>query len=220
VATNAVAGGTVSLCSDVQHRMRTVIHRGRRHLVASLVAGALALTSCSDATTSGNTSTAPVASDPTASEPVSATSAPESTLPEVATTVLTPTTTAESSPPSTAEGDQRVAVVEVLDGVEAYPACGNEPFTYRGVTWYPIAHVGFDPFDPRLKDRLERVLGVERNMPDTPRVSQFARVPAPAPGDDVGTLIVWEDGVGRWTSDSGALDVWVTVEEVTYSWVC
>ncbi len=131
-----------------------------------------------------------------------------------------PATTAEPSPSSTAEGDQPVGVAEVFDGVEAYPACGNEPFTYLGVTWYPIAFVGSDPIDPRLQDRLERVLGVERDMPETPRVGKFARVPAPGPGDDVGTLIVWEDGVGRWTSDSGDLDVWVSVDEVTYNWVC
>ena len=200
--------------------MRMMFQRSERRLVAWGLASALALTSCGDAKTLGNGSPAPASSEPSSSLPASVASAPESTPPAITTTVSAPTTTAESSLPSTSEGDQPVAVVKVLDGVEAYPACGNEPFTHEGVTWYPIAHVGFDPFDSRLKALLERVLAVERDMPDTSDVSQFARVSPPGPGDDVGTLIVWEDGVGRWTSDSGDLDVWVTVEEVTYSWVC
>jgi hypothetical protein len=46
------------------------------------------------------------------------------------------------------------------------------------------------------------------------------RVAEPGPGDDVGTLVVWADGVARWVSDSGNLDVWLIAEELTYDWVC
>ena len=74
--------------------------------------------------------------------------------------------------------------------------------------------------DADLRDRLEAILAVERETPDTFHAGQFARVPAPGPGDDVGTLVVWADGVGRWTSDSGDIDVWVVDEELTYNWVC
>jgi hypothetical protein len=32
--------------------------------------------------------------------------------------------------------------------------------------------------------------------------------------------VVWADGVARWTSDSGNLDVWLVDEPITYNWVC
>ena len=40
------------------------------------------------------------------------------------------------------------------------------------------------------------------------------------PDDDVGTLVVWADGVARWVADSGDLDVWMIDDEVPYYWVC
>ena len=45
-------------------------------------------------------------------------------------------------------------------------------------------------------------------------------MPSPGPGDDIGTLVVWADGVARWASDSGKLDVWMIDDEITYPWVC
>ncbi|MGH9135232.1 MAG: hypothetical protein ACRDZZ_14935 [Ilumatobacteraceae bacterium] len=48
----------------------------------------------------------------------------------------------------------------------------------------------------------------------------LTRVAPPGPGDDIGTLVVWADGVARWTSDSGDLDVWMIDDEIVYNWVC
>jgi hypothetical protein len=46
------------------------------------------------------------------------------------------------------------------------------------------------------------------------------RVVAPGPGDDVGTLVIYQNGLAYWVSDSGDLDTWLTDTELTYNWVC
>jgi hypothetical protein len=113
-----------------------------------------------------------------------------------------------------------VEIVGVYEAVQAYPACGNEPLVHLGVTWYPLMHSGYDPIDSNLQERADRVLAIDREPAPVERFHSFARVPAPGPGDDVGTLVVWADGVARWISDSGTLDVWMIDEEIVYSWVC
>ncbi len=176
--------------------MPTVMRSTLPRLAACLIAGTLGVTACGDPSSEGAGSPPPSSESPA--------------------TTLAPSTSA----PDTTAAAAAVAVVGVFEGVLAYPACGNEPFTHQGVTWYPVAPVGGDPMDADLRDRLEAILAVERETPDTFHAGQFARVPAPGPGDDVGTLVVWADGVGRWTSDSGDIDVWVVDEELTYNWVC
>lgn len=42
-------------------------------------------------------------------------------------------------------------------------------------------------------------------------------VPAPEPGDDIGTLTIYEDGTARFESESGT-EAWLTEEEQTYNW--
>lgn len=135
------------------------------------------------------------------------------------TSVATPTTT-ESTTATTTELTERVAMLTVQESVEFYPACGNEPLNHSGRTWYPIAHVGSDPMDASFQDRLDAVLEADREDPPVARMHSVARVVPPGPGDDMGTLIVWADGVARWMSDSGDLDVWMIDDELTYDWVC
>ena len=107
-----------------------------------------------------------------------------------------------------------VPIASASEHVDAYPACGNEPVRHDGVTWYP-----FDAGSaPELwKSAIE---SVNREVYEVAIVSGFARVAPPGPGDDLGTLIVWADGIARWMSDSGNLDVWLTTDELTYDWVC
>ena len=81
-------------------------------------------------------------------------------------------------------------------------------------------HDGLTPIDANLQDRATVVLAVEREPVPVERFHSIARVPAPGPGDDIGTLVVWADGVARWISDSGLLDVWMIDDEIIYSWVC
>jgi hypothetical protein len=113
-----------------------------------------------------------------------------------------------------------VALVAVYEDVAFYPACGNETLHHQGVAWYPIVQVGFQPMAPELQDLGDAVLAVERERWTSRDPQGLARVGIPGPGDDVGTMAVWADGVGRWASDSGRLDVWMVDDKVEYSWVC
>ena len=82
-------------------------------------------------------------------------------------------------------------------------------------------HFGHQPFDISLQARADEILAVDRDDPPGAGVEGFAkRVIPPGPRDDIGTLVVWADGVARWISDSGKLDVWMTDDEVVYTWVC
>lgn len=133
-------------------------------------------------------------------------------------------TTTESTIPATQVSPttmhDAVVIIGVYTGVLAYPACGNEPFDHQGVTWYPLFSEGFDPMMDDLQERVDEVLAVQRECSPVRGVQGLARVPAPGPGDSIGTLVVWADGVARWVSDSRDLDVWLVDEPISYSWVC
>jgi hypothetical protein len=92
--------------------------------------------------------------------------------------------------------------------------------TYSGVTWYPLLSEGFDPMMDDLQERVDEVLAVQRESSPVRGVDSLVRAPAPEPGDSIGTLVVWADGVARWVSDSRDLDVWLVDEPISYSWVC
>ena len=139
-----------------------------------------------------------------ASSPAAAT-----TKPTTPATVASPTTMPDA-----------VVIAGVYPGVLAYPACGNEPFDHLGVTWYPLFSEGFDPMTDDLQERVDEVIAVQRESSPVRGVHGLMRVPAPGPGDSIGTLVVWADGVARWVSDSGDLDVWLVDEPISYSWVC
>ena len=104
--------------------------------------------------------------------------------------------------------------------VTAYPACGNEPFEHLGVTWYPLVQEGLDTVTDDLQGRADEVLAVAREASPAFEVHGLLRVVPPGPGDAIGTLVVWADGVARWVSDSGDLDVWMIDDPITYNWAC
>jgi hypothetical protein len=107
-----------------------------------------------------------------------------------------------------------VTLAGIYDGISFYPACGNETLEHEGVTWYQVNERDFP-------EQYGAAVAVEREQPlDEGGVRGFARVVAPGPGDDVGTLLVWADGVARFTSDSGDLTAWLIDDELTYNWVC
>jgi hypothetical protein len=139
------------------------------------------------------------------------------------TLVATQPTTPTSSPEAPATGTPSTTSVDiagVYESIEFYPACGNETLQHDGVTWYPIVHTGYDPMDADLQARIDEVFAVNREDSPVAGAHGFARVVAPGPGDDIGTLVVWSDGVARWVSDSRELDVWMVDDEITYTWVC
>jgi hypothetical protein len=108
-------------------------------------------------------------------------------------------------------GAASVEVTAVYEGIEFYPGCGNETLRWEGTTWYQVQQSDFP-------EEYAAVVGVDRVMPES--VQGFAKVVPPGPGDDVGTLTVWADGVARFVSDSGDLSTWMVDDELTYDWVC
>ncbi|MEP4649991.1 MAG: hypothetical protein ABJ314_07405 [Ilumatobacter sp.] len=108
-----------------------------------------------------------------------------------------------------------LGVVSVTDGVEFYPACMTGTVEVDGVVWYPVADWGND----ELAALHAEITSPARDEPVRPQ--GLARVSEPGPGDDVGTFVVWSDGVARFTSDSGDV-AWLVSDDISelYNWVC
>ena len=120
----------------------------------------------------------------------------------------------EADPDTGALGNE-ATVVSVHDGVEFYPACGNESLTHGGVDWYQVQRNEH----PETYDRA--VGGAREQAPESVMVRGFApRVAEPGPGDDVGTLVIWSDEVAYFVSDSGDLSAWLVTDELEYGWEC
>lgn len=116
-------------------------------------------------------------------------------------------------------------MIETVEGVEYYPACGNEVLEWQGKTYYPYRPVR----EPELLTVLETTSLALAKVDSRPSVTDvgWARlsipvgtVAAPGPGEDVGTLTVFEGGHAYWESNSGQLHTWLTTTELTYTWVC
>jgi hypothetical protein len=101
-----------------------------------------------------------------------------------------------------------IAIARVVDNFEYYGACGNETVEVGRTTFYPVL--------PRHRSQID-----ESRYPldDGSAPAGLTRVAPPGPGDDVGTMIVYTDGMARFESDSGRV-IWLTDHEQTYTWVC
>ncbi len=100
-------------------------------------------------------------------------------------------------------------IVRVDENAKYYGACGNEIAQFTGETWYPLPQAEADLIDQALYP-----------LPAPPSSGFRApHVAPPGPGDDVGTFVVYSDGVGRYESDSGRV-IWLTQRPQTYNWVC
>lgn len=106
-------------------------------------------------------------------------------------------------------------LVATVEGVEGYPACRNEPITHDGVTWYP-----FIPENAADFPEVVALPATGGGLGGGTMRSALPSVVAPGPGDDVGTLSVYEGGFAFWRSDSGDLETWLTDKELTYPWAC
>jgi len=100
--------------------------------------------------------------------------------------------------------------VSMTQGVEFYPACGNETLSHDGTTWYQIQR---DDWDTPSAHAAPAWGGKGIAM-------AAAIVAPPGLGDDVGTLYVYRGGRAFWRSDSGHLTAWLTVVPQTYGYVC
>jgi hypothetical protein len=163
-------------------------------LARGALAGLLLLTAC------GDPNDAPAAAQPIATGP--------------------PATTPSTIPSTTAPESSLVEVVAVYERVAYYGACGNETATVDGVTYFPLFNEAYPRPDGagRLLD-LDRypVPGAALGMRAAP--TGALRVAPPGPGDDIGDMIVYADGIARFESDSGWV-IWLTDDEQTYDWEC
>lgn len=118
-----------------------------------------------------------------------------------------------AAPPVSSEvSSGQVEVVGVHTDVDYYGACGNETLTVDGITYYPMYYDDVQALDTTRYPVLaaEPVHGFGGGV---------VRVAAPGPGDDIGTLIAYADGIARYESHSGRV-LWLTTAEQTYAWVC
>lgn len=105
------------------------------------------------------------------------------------------------------------SVVEVLPEVDYHYACGNEVLELPdGRDFYPL--LDQQDVDPALYQE-------QATAPRALVASIVLTAPAPGdiPGDDVGTLTVFDDGIARFESSIGTV-AWLTEDEVTYGFVC
>ena len=105
-------------------------------------------------------------------------------------------------------------VAETIDEVDYYYACGNEVLELPdGRRFYPLVE----------QDRVDEDAYLNPTPPHGASMRFAAAatlaVPMPEPGDDTGTLTIFEDGTARFVSDTG-ITAWLTDEEQTYNWVC
>lgn len=112
------------------------------------------------------------------------------------------------------------AVAGSYASVGYYPACHNEALSFNGHRWFPFepANVAALPADPlgaapppsAAADAAALAVGA----------GPVGAVGGPGPGDDVGTLVIYENGLAYWESDSGDLKTWLTNHEIEYNWAC
>lgn len=118
------------------------------------------------------------------------------------------------------------AVEATYSAVGYYPACGNEVLSFEGRQWFPFTPESLDgfPTDPLSaipSPAADASSGVAAYASDlSVAAGPVGAVVAPGPGDDVGTLVIYENDLGYWESNSGTLSRWLTSHEIEYNWVC
>lgn len=120
--------------------------------------------------------------------------------------------------PTGPEYSQPTNIETWFNGVAYYPACGNEILEHGGTTWYPFTSDESEAWETPWAQAGPSASGMGGGLA---RVAlRLPAVAAPGPGDDYGTLTVFEGGIAYWESSSGNLDTWLTVVPMTYTWVC
>lgn len=122
-----------------------------------------------------------------------------------------------SEPARSGPDSNLVEVSEVYERVEYYGACGNETLTVGGVTYYPFFRDDRPEFEVDRYPLVGALLGIVGQIAGS--ATAVPMVAPPGPGDDIGDLIVYVDGIARFESDSGWV-IWLTQEEQTYGWEC
>ncbi len=112
------------------------------------------------------------------------------------------------------------AAARAYADVAYYPACSNEVLTFDGRRWFPFEPANAADFPSDPLSAAPSALAAA----DTANTAAFAgpvgAVVAPGPGDDVGTLVIYDNDLAYWESDSGDLNTWLTHHEIEYNWAC
>jgi len=109
--------------------------------------------------------------------------------------------------------DSGPQVSETIEDVDYYYACGNEVLELQdGRRFYPFV-------DQDEVDQDAYASGPTSGAPSATFVAAALLVLPPEPGDDTGTLTIYEDGVAQFVSDSGT-EAWLREEEQAYNWDC
>lgn len=107
-------------------------------------------------------------------------------------------------------GDTGVA--ETIAEVDYYYACDNEVLELPdGRRFYPFVD----------QDQVDEDAYLSAPLPPSAwlQTATLIAVPMPEPGEDIGTLTIFEDGTARFVSETG-IEAWLTGEEQTYNWDC
>jgi hypothetical protein len=100
-------------------------------------------------------------------------------------------------------------IVRVDRDTKFYGPCGNSSAEFSGETWYPLLQSEVALIDPS-----------QHPEPAPPSAGFSApKVAPPGPGDDVGTFVVYSDGLARFESESGVV-TWFSQVVHQYNWEC
>jgi hypothetical protein len=125
---------------------------------------------------------------------------------------------------STIQGSTDISIVAVYENVHWYPACATSPIELGGRLFYPLPY-GAPPVDesryplPLASSRAGDDWGPTDSSIGSLLSVSLPRVAPPGPGDDVGTVIEYSDGMARFDSESGDV-AWLTLEKQYYGYVC
>lgn len=110
----------------------------------------------------------------------------------------------------------------VYANVTYYPACGNEVLVFDGTSWYPIDVSQDSDFPaPRTFPLPQADAKADASaLSDFVVERELTAVAPPGPGDDAGTLVMYEHGFAYWESDSGVIGRWLTSQQQEYNFVC
>lgn len=110
--------------------------------------------------------------------------------------------------------------VESHASVAYYPACRNEILNFDGHRWFPFLPANASDFPSDPLTGAPAPLAAADAGDSAALAGPVGAVVMPGPGDDVGTLVVFESDLAYWESESGRLSTWLTNHTIEYNWAC
>jgi hypothetical protein len=122
--------------------------------------------------------------------------------------------------PNASRASSDPTVVAIYYDVHWYPPCATSPIKLGGQLFYPWP-MGAPPIDESKYPVPETLASLpEGASGGAGRLdASLRRVVPPGPGDDVGTVVEYSDGMARFESRNGNV-AWLTLEPQEYGYVC